>query len=280
VPSETETPESKVFQISHMSHSSVESYARCGHAFKLAKIEKASSEPSWALVGGSAVHLATETLDLLDFGIDNGGPQTFADAFDAALAEQAERGWTESDIRSTGRKSREWPNARNKDYWLQVGQGHINRWRNFLQTGMDIAIIAGKPAVEIEFLVDLVDEVTGEIVPFKGYIDRVLESPIYGLGVVDLKTGAGIPESENQLREYVLALGLVQADEPIQWAAYYMTQEEKGGLTPPVALSSRTDAQVKAPIVTAWRGIKAGIFMPNVGRHCTSCFVRDHCEFF
>ncbi len=265
------------FELHHLSHSSVDSYARCGHAFRLARIERIPSEPSWALIGGSAVHLCTETLDLADFGIDTGGPASFAEAFEVVLAEQAERGWEESVIRTTGRKSKEWPNARDKDYWLKIGQGHVDRWRRFLGTGWDIAVINGVPAVEVEFLVDLPGP--DGPVPFKGFIDRLIENPAHGAGVVDLKTGASVPESEAQLREYVMALGLLGIDAEIRWAAYYMTQAEKGGLTEPVALARRTDAQVQAPILMAWQGIKNNVFMPHIGRHCNTCFVRAHCEY-
>jgi hypothetical protein len=262
----------------HLSHSSVESYARCGEAFRLQKVEKIGGEPSWALIGGSAVHLVTETLDFADFGIDTGGPTTFAEGLEVGLAEQAQRGWAEEHIRTTGRKSKEWPNARDKDYWIKVGQGHVDRWRNYLTKGMDIAVINGRPAIEIEFLVEF-DAADGGKVPFLGYIDRILESPQYGAGVVDLKSGASIPESQQQLREYALSLQVLQSDLDIQWAAYYMTDEKHAGMTAPVDLTSKTPAQVTGPILTAWRGIQNDLFMPNIGRHCGSCFVRHFCQF-
>jgi putative RecB family exonuclease len=273
VPSETET-----WTLPHLSHSTVDSYSRCGEAFRLAKVEKVDSEPSWALVAGSAIHMATETLDYRDFGIETGQPDNFVEALEVVLEEQRARGFEESVIRTTGRKSREWPSARNKDYWLQNGQAHITRWRNYLSTGVDVAIINGRPAIEVEFLVMLEAE-DGTQVPFKGFIDRIIESSAYGAGIIDLKTGASAPESDTQLREYNLAVALM-GDIEIKWAAYYCTDEKLGGLTLPVPLEARTDAQVKAPVLMAWKGIHAGIFMPNIGRHCSSCFVRKHCTYW
>lgn len=264
--------------IQHLSHSSVESFIRCGESWRLARIERVPSEPSWALIAGSAIHAVTEHLDLLDFDIDDNGPSTFMEGVEVMLAEQKERGWDEKDIRTTGRKSKDWPNARDRTYWEYHGQGHVNRWRNFLRSGMDIAIVNGQPAVEVEFLVELEGE-DGERVPLKGFVDRILDSPMYGLGLVDLKTGASLPESDSQLREYVMALHMLDGIE-ISWSAYYATDEKHAGLTEPVDLRKRSPEQIQRPILMAWKAIKNGIYLPNVGRHCSSCFTRSHCQYY
>lgn len=262
----------------HLSHSQVESYARCGEAYRLARIERVPSEPSWALVAGSAIHAVTEHLDLLDFGVDDDGPSTFMEGMEVVLAEQRERGWEEHQIRTTGRKSREWPNARDRAYWEYNGQAHVNRWRGFLRSGMDIALVNGYPGVEVKFEVEIPTD-DGESVKFLGFIDRILESPLHGAGIVDLKTGAGLPESDNQLREYCMSVSLLDMDVDVKWAAYYMTDEKHAGLTEPVDLRRRSAEQVQRPIVMAWKGIKNGIYLPNIGRHCTSCFVRSNCVY-
>lgn len=262
-----------VFVPEHLSHSSVDSYARCSWAYKLQRVDKVKQSASWATVAGSAVHAATENLDLKDFGIDTGGPLTFADALDAALIEQKDRyGVEEKDLKATGRPSKDWPNKRNKDYWLATGQGHVDRWRAFLMSGYDIAIVNNEPAVELEIKIPIGDT------EFLMYIDRILTNPRFGPGIVDLKSGASAPDSNTQLHRYGLARYVLESDQLIRWGAYYMTQEQ-GGLTEPADLDSVPKAKTELPILAALRGIRAEAFVPNIGRHCSSCFVRDACAY-
>jgi len=51
----------------HVSWSSFESWLSCGKKFYLQKIAKAEQRPGWAAIGGSAVHAATEALDLAEW---------------------------------------------------------------------------------------------------------------------------------------------------------------------------------------------------------------------
>jgi putative RecB family exonuclease len=264
-------------QLTHLSHSSVQSYAKCGYRFKLEKLDGHRSEPSWAMVAGSAIHAATENLDLKDFGVVTGGPLTFAEALEVELAEQKERwGWEEKDVRSTGRKSKEWPAARDRKYWEATGQLHVDRWRNFMMTsGFSVAVIDDAPAVEIEFLVEIAPGVS-----LKGFIDRVLDHPQYGLGCVDLKSGDRDPDSNIQLLDYGLALRMTtNEDVVIRWGAYYATKEG-GGLSAPVDLLGTPDDEIKEPIISTWAGVQAGVFVPNLSRDCGWCGVREHCKFY
>lgn len=47
----------------YVSFSSLTSWMKCGKQYELRKIAGVEEQPSWALVGGSAVHAATEELD-------------------------------------------------------------------------------------------------------------------------------------------------------------------------------------------------------------------------
>lgn len=47
----------------HISYSSLTTYLDCGWKYYLSRIVKVKEEPAWYLVGGSAVHEATEMYD-------------------------------------------------------------------------------------------------------------------------------------------------------------------------------------------------------------------------
>lgn len=48
----------------YVSYSQLSSWLKCGKQYELRRIVEVEETPSWALVGGSAVHSATEALDL------------------------------------------------------------------------------------------------------------------------------------------------------------------------------------------------------------------------
>lgn len=47
----------------HRSYSSFTTWLSCGKQWQLARVAKVPETPAWYLVGGSAVHAATETYD-------------------------------------------------------------------------------------------------------------------------------------------------------------------------------------------------------------------------
>lgn len=47
----------------HVSYSALTTYLDCGWKYYLSRIEKVPERPTWYLVGGSAVHEATEVYD-------------------------------------------------------------------------------------------------------------------------------------------------------------------------------------------------------------------------
>lgn len=51
----------------HLSYSTVDSYRSCGKKFQLQKILQLEQVPGIAATAGSAVHKATEILDLAEF---------------------------------------------------------------------------------------------------------------------------------------------------------------------------------------------------------------------
>lgn len=47
----------------YISYSQYETYLACGEKYRLTRIEQVPEQPAWYLVGGSAVHEATEAYD-------------------------------------------------------------------------------------------------------------------------------------------------------------------------------------------------------------------------
>jgi hypothetical protein len=49
--------------MSHLSYSQLETFLSCGEKYRLSRIVGVPEEPAWYLIGGSAVHEATEAYD-------------------------------------------------------------------------------------------------------------------------------------------------------------------------------------------------------------------------
>lgn len=257
--------------IDRLSYSTVSSYGMCAEKVRLAKVEKAEPRPGWASIGGNAVHCVTEHLDLMDFGIDNGEPGTFNEAFDLEI-EKRGTAYEQSEWSRSGRASAKYPNKEDESFWRENGPSWVEKWRNFLRSSQfQIAIINDYPAIEVE-----VNSPIGGI-PNKGYIDRIMESTDGSMRlVVDLKSGARIPSHSTQLRVYGKLLRAVGTS--AGYGAYFMCRTSE--LTTPVALSESDDADLDYLWSTTMRGIQSEIFVPSPGPMCSSCDVRDYCRSF
>jgi RecB family exonuclease len=73
-------------------------------------------------------------------------------------------------------------------------------------------------------------------VPVKGYLDRVMETPTGDLVVLDIKTGANEPKSNNQLGQYAdMVAKLLGEEYRPKYGTYWMGRT--GSLTAPVDLA-------------------------------------------
>lgn len=50
---------------SYISYSQFSTWLDCGEKYRLTRVVQVSEDPAWFLVGGKAVHTATEAIDLL-----------------------------------------------------------------------------------------------------------------------------------------------------------------------------------------------------------------------
>ena len=256
--------------IQHLSYSGMSTYTECGEKFRLQKIVGIEEEvPSWALLGGSAVHEATEEDDW--FGFTDIPGDSFETIFDRKVREaENESGVSRKDFKASGRKSKEWPNKEDYDWWMQFGPIFTQNWRAWLdRSPYEIWITpAGEPAIEIAFSGTHIGKV-----PTKGYIDRILRSRLSGeLIVVDLKTGK-TPKGNVQLGTYASCL-------PVEWPAvtrggYFMCRD--GVLTGEHDLTPVTGARLVYDYENAWNGIHSGLFPARPSILCDYCGVRDFC---
>jgi hypothetical protein len=261
--------------IHHLSHSTLADWKECGEKVRLRKNVGVKSDPSWSLVGGSLVHTITENQDLLDFGITAEGPDDFTpETWEAAIREEEEKSDTDRETwRAAGRASKEWPDKENDKWWLHHGPRMVRNWRRFITgAAWQVALTPdGSPAVEI----DLDTEMGG--VPFKGYIDRVIEDAFGNLYIVDLKTGSRDPMNDEQLGEYHVALDKkYNGNWTPQFGAYFMNR--KGTTTQIVDLTKFADGRLEHDFSKVWTAIQADVFVPKVGPLCGSCGVRRYCR--
>lgn len=254
-----------------LSHSSRKKYESCGEAYRLTKVEEVPTTPSWAMVGGSAVHTTTEADDLKRFGITPDGPTTFAEAFEVEIEDRERHsGVPSSEWRAAGRATKQWPHKEDRDWWLHAGPLMVRRWADFLDSGQYNIWITpeGEPAIELA--------VEGRIgdTDSRGFIDRVLvsvrqpEVPI----VTDLKSGKQ-PEDHEQNATYSLLAPDYWPE--IVYGAYFMTRN--GVLTVPTDMRPLMSGQVQYQFDQSRAGIEAGIFPAKRSMMCNYCDVAKFC---
>ena len=253
-----------------LSYSSLSTYSECGEKWRLERGFGLKTATWYATVAGSAIHNITEKMDLAEIGKYDGPIPLFEDEFCRLLDIEKQNG---VEVKPSGRKLKAigkagGPNKKDDEWWLIYGPEYVHNWTAWKDSmGWQLAILPdGTPGVEVAISVPVADR------DFKGYIDRVYISQ-GELIVVDLKTGA-IPTSELQLGTY--RVGLYR--EHGLWAdygTYWMASD--GDVAGMRDLTRFTEEWIDQQYAMAWRGIEAGVFLPNVTSMCVGCGVRDYC---
>lgn len=254
--------------IEHLSYSGFSTWKECGEKFRLTRIVKAPEVPGYALVGGSAVHTATEELDRVAYGQQDTA-KTFSECFDDEIERTLKRtGIPEEQWRVSGKASKDWPDKETKNWWIWHGPGFVKQyenWRNRYSGNIWITP-DGTPAIELEVNTHLGD------VHVLGYIDRIFELPDGSLKIVDLKSGRTTPTDGIQLGVYGIGL-------PDSWprpttGSYFMARD--GILVGDYDLPAMRP-RLNYELSTAWRDINNGSFLPKETYMCKFCSVRDFC---
>jgi len=249
------------FQIpKHTSHSAISSYIRCGKAFELKKLG-VEEVPSWWLLGGSAVHTATEWLDKGEW--DDAPELAFYKAFQDEVVKAEQTHPDHNEWRKAGYGAR----AQGYEHWLKQGSKYVKQWADRVQTWK---------WVELDVSTTLPSGIK-----VKAYIDRV--SRIGNLfEIVDLKTGSTRPDSDQQLgiysallRDYISRSVAVDLRVPVTVQVYnYMFKDDEFY---EMDVSNWTLATVDKLAKEWYDGLESGVFLPNRGKNCGTCGVARAC---
>jgi RecB family exonuclease len=176
--------------------------------------------------------------------------------------------------RAAGRKSKDWPDKENGDFWQakapELVQAYID-WRK-LQTNFTIwQPEPGLPAIELGATVPI----GGVMV--KAYMDRIFEVPdgdTTELVVLDLKTGSRKPDSDLQLGFYACVTEVAYGRRP-KWGTYWHARD--GNMLPLVDLSHYSLELLGSLLADYKRARDNGIYLPQPGGNCNNCGVRRAC---
>lgn len=266
----------------HLSVSQIDMLLRCGKQYELEKIDGVQRQPAYNLMGGTAYHAAVEAWDYARFygGAPDkkGAIDIFYDEFNKAV-DEAKREW-DGPIKVTGRKSKDWPEKENYDYWVQMGPVFVNWYCEWsLAQPWKIWELPGseEPALEVVYDVTLIDK-DGYETPVRGAIDQIREYPNGNLVVVDHKSGASTPKASRQLGIYKVATEVLFG-QTIDFGLYCLPRTSPPGDTVPNPLTRWTYDRVASDAAKADKMKKQKLFIANPGDACIRmCNVRKHCE--
>lgn len=257
---------------SRLSYSSLNSYAECGERWRLERGYGVNKSTWFATVAGSAIHEITEKIDLTEIGAYSGPIPTFKAELDRRLEIEKRKGL---EVKPSGRKLKEigpagGPNKRDYEWWLVYGPKYVENWQEWkAESEWHLAVMPdGSAGIEVTIR----QQMAGR--DHLGFIDRVYITPDGEVVVVDLKTG-NVPVSTLQLGAYRVGL---QREHGLyaDWGTYWMAGD--GQLAGLKDLTRYTPEYIDAQYEMAWRGIEAGVFLPNVTSMCSGCGVRDYCR--
>lgn len=249
------------FQLpAHASHSAINNYLRCGKAYELDKLGVRES-PAWWLLGGSAVHKATEWLDKDEW---DDAPEM---AFHQAFADEIETALKREPNQDAWRKAGYGARAQGYEHWMEQGPRYVKQWAERVQTWR---------WVELDVSTTLPSGIK-----VKAYIDRV--SRIGNLfEIVDLKTGSTRPDSDQQLgiysvllRDYIGGSVAIDTRVPVTIQAYnYMFKDDEFYEMD----VSNWNIHTLDKMAQEWySGIESAVFLPNRGKQCGTCGVSAAC---
>jgi len=248
----------------HVSHSAINNYLRCGKAYELGKLGVQES-PAWWLLGGSAVHKATEWIDKGEW--DDAPEMAFHKAFYDEIIRTEQSFPDRNEWRKAGYGAR----AQGYEHWLEQGPRYVKQWASH-----------GALFSEVEY--DVSTTLPSGI-KIKAYVDRVEVSP-EGVDVIDLKTGSTRPDSDQQLGIYsVLTLHKLNQDtkytvpdmrvgHQLHGAYNYMFKDDEFY---EMDVSNWTLETVDEIAKEWYNGISSGVFLPNRGKQCGTCGVARAC---
>jgi CRISPR/Cas system-associated exonuclease Cas4 (RecB family) len=237
----------------HTSHSAIASYLRCQKAYELKKLG-VEEVPSWWLLGGSAVHTATEWWDKGEW--DEAPEMAFYKAFQDEIVKAEQTHPDHSEWRSAGYGAR----AQGYNHWMTQGPKYVKQWadRGWSWSDVELDVSCTLPSG----------------IRIKAYVDRVKVHLSGYAEIVDLKTGSTRPESDQQLGFYKVLFEEASPGVEVSKVYNYMFKDD---VAYEMDVSNWTLATVDKMAQEWYNGLESGVFLPNRGRNCGTCGVSQAC---
>ena len=256
---------------SHVSHSQLNSWMRCGKAYELNRIMKAPRTPAVWTASGVALH---ELLDLINRSSITDEPLDIKTVWDKTYLDllleiEKETGTHREHWKRAGRLTKDKPNKEDALWWQIEGYKQLLAYKQWLYTsGYRVYVEGDDIYSEKETTIMFGD------VEVKGFLDAVMVTPGGELFVMDAKSGTRKPSNALQLGLYATAIKMAGGPE-ITKGAFFMTRSAE--VTDLVDLSKYNERYF-TPIFKGLRtGIDNEIFLPNPGDPCFTCDVKDAC---
>ncbi|AWN05277.1 Cas4 exonuclease [Streptomyces phage Ibantik] len=263
---------SKSIENQPRSVSQVDQYLdKCGHQYKLQRIDKVTPRPAAWSFQGTAFHSAAEELEKSGRAkSEEEMVQLFSDQYSAMVNGAMHK---EPDL-SRWMTANKKPAGQDIEERYRLGQSQVRDYVRWSVENKPVISYVKKdgdptPGLELYFKVEL-----GGVV-VRGYIDQLVQEDDGSVRVRDLKTGS--TKSHFQLETYAVAVRK-QFGEVVNRGDWYFGKT--GKLSKTVDLSEVTEDQVAARFVEMDQGVKAGRFEARPGFHCGFCDVSHACSYF
>lgn len=256
--------------------SKLQSYASCGLAYKLGRIDRVPQRTAMWFIQGLAVHEAVEAYEKAYRGLSVSMATTiFEAAWNKELESQLEAIPDKSRWTIGGRSKWETDRDKRHDNGVQQVIDYITK-NPYGANLRPTEIIPGEPATEVGFAIQFeYDDFTIEVI---GYIDLLLWDEVNSeLLVRDLKTGAHVPADPYQLATYAIAVKQITG-RTVSWGDWWMAKDGKASLP----FDLRNEELYGYEAVKEWYrqlhlGVAGGVFLGNPGDACFTCMSKDYC---
>ena len=247
-------------------------FMQCAEMYRLQRVAHVRQKPAAWLPMGTAIHEVLEEWEKWGrVGTVEEAQVMFAGKFTEQVEELAESSGYDYDEWLTGSKKLGSTDIAER---LIKGQEHVARyieWANSTSNEWRIATLDGRPALELEFDIELGG------VKVKGFIDQVVETASGVIYPRDIKSGSRRPETPFQLAVYAVALGRLYGIE-CETGAFAMTKEA-GAKIEHFEPLHRWSEDMLSTMFHHFNVMElAGLYIPEPGAHCRTCPVVEYCR--
>lgn len=249
--------------------SQTEQWEKCGHQYKLQRIDRVVPRPAAWSFQGTAFHSAAEKFEKEHReASEEEMVQIFSDQYSTMVNGAMSK---EPDL-SKWMTAMKKPAGQDIEDRYKLGQSQVREYVQWSKKNKPAIWVTpdGKQALELYFKV----EIGG--VQVRGYIDQLIDEPDETVRVRDLKTGS--TKSKLQLQTYKIAVEKLYGVK-VNLGDWYFGKT--GALSPAkgVDLAGVSEMEVGDRYDSMDEGVKAGDFPPNPGFHCGFCDVSHACTF-